>query len=486
MTSAFAALQQERLEEAWRADLPGSTTPHVVIALPSYSVDRSVYEHYGDRVPPLENRFFYCLLLARNPATRVGYLSSLPVRPDIAEGYLSLADEADRPGIDERSRVVTPDDRSRRALAEKLLDRGDLIDGLRAFIDGQPALIEAWNVTDAEAALAVALGAPVHGSDPAVRGVATKSNGRRLFGEAGVRVPLGVEDVRTPADVAAAVAWLSGRRPGLEAVVVKLDDSVAGDGNVVLRLGELDGGADAASAAAVEARLPDWYVPVLKAGGIVEELVQGADFRSPSAQATITPLGEVVVLATHEQRLGGADGQVFEGCSFPADPGYAARLSDDALAAGRLLAAAGARGRFAVDFVVCRGADGDWDVYALEINLRKGGTTHPYGVMRALMGGGYHAGAGQYIAAAGRPVHYGATDNLIDEAWIGRPPADVRRVLASAGVAFDRTTGEGLIPHLLDCLEVDGRMGYTAVASSPERVAELEHRAVAALSGGQG
>lgn len=52
----FRRLQGERLEAAWRADLPDSDTDHVVIALPSYSLDHSVYEHYGARLPPLEKR----------------------------------------------------------------------------------------------------------------------------------------------------------------------------------------------------------------------------------------------------------------------------------------------------------------------------------------------------------------------------------------------------------------------------------------------
>jgi hypothetical protein len=476
--SAFAALQRDKLAEAWRADLPNSTTPHVVIALPSYSLDRSVIEHYGDRVPPLENRYFYAILRARNPATRVVYLSSLPLPTAIAEGYLDLIPPADRPGVAWRSKVASPDDLSHRPLAEKILDRGDLIDTLRAFIGDEPALIEPWNVTEAEAALSVALGAPLHGSDPDARDLATKSNGRRLFRAAGVPVPLGVEDVRSPGDVAAAVASLARQRPGLREVVVKLDDSVAGDGNLVLSVEAV------LAAPSAEALLPDWYVPVLQAGGVVEERIAGIDFRSPSAQATITPLGEVVPLATHEQRLGGADGQVYEGCTFPADPSYAALLSRYTAAAGRALAEAGARGRFAVDFVVCRRAEGgsDWDVYALEINLRKGGTTHPYGTMKAVLGGAYDAAAGQYRDRFGRPVYYGATDNLIDPAWVGRPICEVRDALARAGVDFDQAGGEGVIPHLLDCLEVDGRMGYTAVAHTPEKVVELEERTVAALA----
>ena len=54
-------------------------------------------------------------------------------------------------------------------------------------------------------------------------------------------------------------------------------------------------------------------------GGIVEERIQGHDFRSPSLQMRITPLGKVEVCSTHDQILGGRGGQSFLGSSFPAD-----------------------------------------------------------------------------------------------------------------------------------------------------------------------
>lgn len=440
-----------------------------MIGLPSYSVDRSLYEHYGDRVPALENRYLYGILSARQPAKRVVYLSSLPVRQDVVDGYLALVDPADRHAVTERSFVASPDDTSRRSLAEKVLDRGDLVDALRKFIGDELALIEAWNVTDCETALAVAIGAPIHGTDPRLRTLATKSNGRRLLREAGVPVPEGVEDVRSADDVARAMEIVKRRRPEVGSVVVKLDDSAAGDGNLVVATSDV---------AAVADLLPAWYRDTLAAGGIVEERIEGEAFRSPSAQATITPLGEVTVLATHEQRLAG---QVYEGCTFPADPDYAPTLGAYVEQVGRHLSALGAVGRYAVDFVAVR-RGGEWCLYGLEINLRKGGTTHPYGITRVLVGGGYDAATATYLDDTGSSKYYGATDNLLDEAWIGRPPSDVLRVTAASGVGFDRQTRTGVIPHLLDCLKVDGRMGYTAIADTPERVAELEARFVEALA----
>ena len=45
---------------------------------------------------------------------------------------------------------------------------------------------------------------------------------------------------------------------------------------------------------------------------------------------------------------------------------------------GQRLMREGVLGRFAIDFVAVRDDQNRWHVYAIEINLRKGGTTHPF------------------------------------------------------------------------------------------------------------
>src|SRR5205823_3717303 len=110
---------------------------------------------------------------------------------------------------------------------------------------------------------------------------------------------------------------------------------------------------------------------------IVEERITGAEFGGPRVQLRITPLGLVEVLSTHDQMLGGPSGQSYLGCVFPADSAYAPRITREAAKVGNRLAKEGVIGRFALDFVVVR-SNGKWDPYAIEINLRKGGTTHPF------------------------------------------------------------------------------------------------------------
>ena len=56
-------------------------------------------------------------------------------------------------------------------------------------------------------------------------------------------------------------------------------------------------------------------------------MVDAESISSPSVQLRITPLGDVELLSTHDQILGGESGQVFMGSSFPAKPGYARQIS---------------------------------------------------------------------------------------------------------------------------------------------------------------
>ena len=141
-------------------------------------------------------------------------------------------------------------------------------------------------------------------------------------------------------------------------------------------------------------------------GGIVEEFVDAVS-ASPSGQGYIGPLGTLRPLSTHDQVLGGSDGQVFEGSTFPADPRYRLRVQEETLKVGEVLQAKGARGRFAVDFV-----EAGQRLSAIEINLRKGGTTHPMLSMAVITEGHYDAATGTFVSGQGSPKCYYATDNL--------------------------------------------------------------------------
>jgi hypothetical protein len=261
--------------------------------------------------------------------------------------------------------------------------------------------------------------------------------------------------------------------------VVKTDNSGTGDGNRVLRLPPT--GRAEYLRAAVEALEP-WYLRDIGLGAVVEELVEGVTFTSPSVQVDITPDRQVTVISTHEQVLGGDNGQVYLGCRLPADSSYGSLLASYGQAVGQALAERGALGRLSVDFAAALQPSGAWEVYGLEINLRKGGTSHPYAGLRNLAPGRYDGARGRWLTEDGSERSYRATDNLVDPAWVGRDVDEVIGTVRAAGLAFDRRRRTGVVLHMFSGLEIDGRFGLTAFGISPEHADEIYRSAVDALS----
>ncbi|HSV37518.1 MAG TPA: peptide ligase PGM1-related protein [Nocardioidaceae bacterium] len=474
------ALLQQRLPEAWAANATGSTTPHVVIALPSFSLGETIMSHYAPRIPALEHRYLLsCLMLPRIPGCDLIFVSCASPAPEVLDYYAGLWPREARSSASGRLHIVEVPDRSGRSVAIKLLEHPELIEQIRRLIGGRPAMIEPWNVTELEVALAEELGVPINGTAPTLWPLGFKSAGRRLFQRAGVPVALGREDIHDLADVASAIAHIRTVHPNATGVVVKHDNSGAGDGNLVIRLTDDQNGTAVRDQLA---GIPAWYVSDLTAGGIVEELVTGEGFSSPSVQLDISPFGDVTVLSTHEQVLGGPDDQVYLGCTFPADESYAAELAEHGRAVGTELAKHGVLGRVGVDFVAVRNR-GSWEVFALEINLRKGGTTHPFSTLRHLTPGMYDETSGHWRTDGNAGTrYYRSTDNLVDETRIGWPARRVIDIVRVAGLNFDPATGTGVVLHMLECLAIDGRLGLTAIGRSRAEADDLYDAVDAALT----
>jgi hypothetical protein len=230
--------------------------------------------------------------------------------------------------------------------------------------------------------------------------------------------------------------------------------------------------ADALSLEDTEADVGDYLAALEDQGGIVEELIEGDDLRSPSAQLRISPSGQVDILSTHDQVLGGPNGQTYFGCRFPADPEYAPQIAVEALKIGRRLAREGVIGRCAVDFVAIRPRR-DWELYAIEINLRCGGTTHPFMAISTLTDGVYDPLAGEFRTRLGDLKHYVATDHLDAPAYQALTPDDLLDVVSERSLGWDAERETGVALHMVSALAVAGRIGLTAIGDTPAEASAL-------------
>ena len=482
----FARLQ-ERLVAVWsamRLNEPGES----IVVVPSVAPDRP--EVNGAELQAYEERFLFLLLLLRHPRLQVIYVTGRPIAESIIEYYLALLPGVIPRHARARLHLVATHDGSPRSLADKLLERPRILAQIRALIpDRTRCHLIPYATTTLERDLALALGIPLYGADPRLLPLGTKTGCRQLFAQTGVSHPQGFENVHDLEDVVDALARLRAARPGATDAIVKLNDGVSGRGNATVELRGLPAPGSSEETAALreraqamafehhEMRLEHYLGRLGEDGGIVEERVSGLEVRSPSVQLRVTPLGEVELLSTHDQLLGGPSGQSYLGCRFPADFAYARAITAEAAKIGAQLASEGVLGRFAVDFVVVRDAHGNWDPYAIELNLRKGGTTHPFLTLQFLTDGSYDPVTGLFTAPSGREKHLVATDHLESELLRGLTIDDLFDIIVRQRLHFDPARQTGVVFHMISALSENGRIGLTAVGDTPEQADATYRRA---------
>ena len=476
----FAQLQS-RLRTLWPSVTLRSIgdVERTVVVVHSISMD--VPDQLIPVFPAYEERFL-CLVLSllRSRKSRVVYVTSQPILPRLIDYYFGLVPELDTPDARSRFSVVSLVDGRNEPLTKKVLARPGAIERIRRLV-AQPelAFLLPFATSRDEVELAVRLGIPLYGADPKLAWLGTKIGGRRVFAEEGVRHARGFE-VGGEREVLQALRELDGGR-----AIVKLDRGVSGLGNALVDVRRAcdDGAlAGAMELEDTEASVENYLAALADQGGIVEGLIEGDDLRSPSAQLRISPSGQVDILSTHDQVLGGPNGQTYFGCRFPADPEYAPQIAAEALTVGRRLAREGVIGRCAVDFVTVR-TEAGWESSAIEINLRCGGTTHPFMAISTLTDGVYDPLAAEFRTRLGDVKHYVATDHLDSPAYQALTPDDLLDVVSERALGWDAERETGVALHMVSALAVAGRIGLTAVGDTPTDASALYRELKQTLDG---
>jgi len=479
----FRELQSD-LQPDW-GRVTGAQGPDVdVLMVPSLSLEQGQIaqiqgaHHY-------EERQLFSLIRLRDPGVRIVYVTSKPLADLVVDAVLELLPGVPASHARRRLHLLDADDASDRPLTTKLLERPALLRRIADLLRPGRSFISCFVVTELEKQLSERLQIPLLGTDPALGHWGSKAGSRELFARCGVPHPPGSPLVFHRDDLVEAVAQLWEAHPDLGRCVVKLNEGFSGEGNATLDLTPLHLATRSASERrrclrrAVDAlAMPaaDWQTQLTQQGALVEAWVEGGDaLSSPSVQGTIHPPApgaapRVELLSTHEQVLGGPSGQTYQGCRFPCDGAYRRELMAYGQAIGEALAAEGALERYAVDFMARRLGE-RWDLQAIEVNLRQGGTTHPYLALSAITAGQLDADSGLYHAPTGTPLFYEATDNLVDPGLRGLLPVDLIDIVAEGGLHFDPARLRGSVFHLLGCLSQYGKLGMTCIAPSAREAA---------------
>ncbi len=503
MQLTFRELQAQ-LKPEW-AMAPHAQGPDVdVLLVPSLSMERNQMElvtgahHY-------EERQLFSLIRLRDPGVRMVYVTSKPLGELVVDAVLELLPGVPTSHARRRLHLLDTDDASSRPLTAKLLERPALLARIAELLRPGRSFISCFVVSDLERQLSERLQIPLLGCDPALSHLGSKAGSRALFARCGVPHPPGSPLVHSLDDLAEAAAVLWEEHPSLNQLVVKLNEGFSGEGNAPLPLAPLDLASRSAAErrrllrqamAALPMPVTHWQSLVAEQGALVEAWLEGGDeLRSPSVQGTIHPGGAgqpglVDVLSSHEQVLGGPSGQTYLGCRFPAADAYRRALIRYGQAVGEALAKAGALERYAVDFIARRFGD-RWDLQAIEVNLRQGGTTHPFMALSAITSGSSDPEDGLYRSPTGTPLYYRATDNLQHASLRGLLPVDLIDIVAEAGLHYDPAQLRGSVFHLLGCLSEFGKLGMTCIARSASEAEEVYRateaellRGAARLAGG--
>lgn len=483
---------QTQLRDRWQGVDAFDGGDNDIVVIPSLTLDQEELKSVAG-VNHYEERHLFSLIRLRNPRTRLIYITSEPLHPMVIDYYLQLL-----PGIPfshARDRLIlfSTYDSSAKSLTEKILDRPRLIERIKQVLRTNKSYIVCFNGTPFERELSVKLGIPLYATDPDLFYWGTKSGSREIFAEAGVPFPDGSPLVWTVENLAIEGAKLWQRQPNLKQIVIKLNEGFSGKGNALLDLTPIQNVESSQRANAIaaqfsslrfQARGENWghfshRIPEL--GAIAEAFIEGEEKRSPSVQGRIVPSGEVEILSTHDQILGGPDGQVFLGCTFPADAAYRLPLQEIGLKIGKILAKKGALERFGVDCIAVHKGNNEWAIDAIEINLRKGGTTHPFMALKLLTKGTYKYEDGLFYSQQGTPKYYVASDNLQKENYHGLLPNDLMDIIADNHLHFDTSTETGTIFHLMGCLSEFGKVGLTSIGNSPQQAQDIYHKVVHTL-----
>lgn len=299
----------------------------------------------------------------------------------------------------------------------------------------------------------------------------------------------------------------------LDRFVVKLDDSASGGGNALLdmrsvlrRCDLLEARNQLARSAADRPAFAAWLLSHRER--ITEEIAnefprmafQGRDeawstYRTeiptqgahvelyidhqfaPSCQAVIDTRGEITILSTHEQVL---DGHVYQGCKFPCNHAYRNKIQEYTLRVGRVLADKGAMGHFGVDFLAsctastaglaqadsCEDTGQEWELFAVEINLRQSGTTHPMMLSKILTQGEYDGTTGMLRTADGDLRYYVANDNVVSPRYTALSPASLTEAVAADALHFCPKRRTGVMFHFLSPAQEMGKVGIVCVGKT--------------------
>ena len=146
------------------------------------------------------------------------------------------------------------------------------------------------------------------------------------------------------------------------------------------------------------------------------------------------------------------------------------------------MAEKGVFGHFGVDFMCIQNHQSlEWNIYAIEINLRLTGTTHPMMTLENLTNGVLQED-GLFLAGPNDTAcFYVSYDHVYDDDFKKLIPLDILELFDHHSLHYCHQLKRGVVFHMLGAISQYGTIGLTCIGSSREEAKELFNDAMAVL-----
>lgn len=452
-----------------------------------------------------EERMLFLLFLLKYKRTKMIYVTSKGFNTDLFDYYVDLVADDEKEARKMKSRLthiaVNHETDSAIPLTDRLLaDKNALREIVEHISNKKTAVLRCYFPSKSERKLAVELGIPLFGSKEKFDFIGTKSGGRKVFRLAGLNVIPGYSYLENFSALSEAMAKLMKNYPYYKKMVIKLNEGASGRGNCVFNVKdflkendiEISINTNVEKLAQTIKKNFKQYLSFQqsgeesvsyirkfnKLGGIVELFIDGNIKFSPSVQVSISASNQASIVSTHEQILGGPDKQKYLGCSFPSLPSHRKLITSEAKKVADWMAKKGMIGHFGIDFIVVKNENSNKiKTYPIEINLRKGGTTHPFRIAYYLTRARYNNKEG--LLKCGKvPIHYLAMDLIESDKYCGSDPMKLVRLVRKSKISFNENTKKGALVYMPGLVQKYGKFGAICIGHSDEEAKILYNKMI--------
>lgn len=481
-------LIEDRLNRAVQALESDHGENVTLVCLPSLTFEP---EHIKDilGISHYEMRCLWEVLNASKDHVKVVFICSRPIQESILEDMLSNLPNPQN--ARERVEVISVDPLNKfkgQTLVDKAMNNQKILNTLKRQFKNELAVLRCFVTTEKEKHFAEELGIPFWGMDPELSFYHSKSGNHALFEQADIPRADHEREIKSLRSLKTAIKKLWSRWPYAKRFMFKFDHGVSGNGLALmdldvnynqffdLSIGEknkyLDRLIQSLEFKGKKLSKKE-FTSHLSQGAVLERFFEGENKTSPSGQAVIHPSGEIELLSTHEQILAPC-GVTYLGCKFPANSSYRKEVENYTYEVAQTLSFNGVIGPVSVDYLVVEENGKTPSIYAIEINIRQGGTTHPFQTASRILSASYNQETGSLEDANGHHRVYSSYDNLVLNGKHGRDIQALRDLLKDHGLIFNKKSKSGFVFHMVSALEEFGKCGYTLVARDQRQRATLE------------